>query len=133
MEPRESLKTDDRSWQLAVGSWHDYERSACRRCSSPFTSVITGSAPIPVPTTSDCISTVCTPQATKAQHRYLSRDSSGAAYWHRRRRVGILAIGGFAPKSAPPPLLGTLGLLLFLYGIGVQYDHADLLGAESRP
>ena len=32
-----------------------------------------------------------------------------------------LAIGGFAPKSAPPPLLGTLGLLLFLYGIGIQY------------
>ena len=25
-----------------------------------------------------------------------------------------LAIGGFAPKAAPPALLGTLGLLLFL-------------------
>lgn len=32
-----------------------------------------------------------------------------------------LAIGGFAPKVAPPGLLGTLGLLLYLYGIGIQY------------
>ncbi len=32
-----------------------------------------------------------------------------------------LAIGGFAPKAAPPAVLGTLGLLLFLYGVGIQY------------
>ncbi|HSA47618.1 MAG TPA: YidE/YbjL duplication, partial [Candidatus Competibacteraceae bacterium] len=32
-----------------------------------------------------------------------------------------LAIGGLAPKAAPPALLGTLGLLLFLYGVGIQY------------
>ena len=32
-----------------------------------------------------------------------------------------LAVGGFAPKAAPPALLGTLGLLLFLYGVGIQY------------
>ena len=32
-----------------------------------------------------------------------------------------LAVGGFAPKAAPPGLIGTLGLLLFLYGVGIQY------------
>lgn len=32
-----------------------------------------------------------------------------------------LALGAFAPKSAPPALWGTLGLLLFLYGIGIQF------------
>lgn len=42
-----------------------------------------------------------------------------------------LAIGGFAPKSAPPPLLGTLGLLLFLYGIGVQYGAQFFAGLSS--
>ena len=34
--------------------------------------------------------------------------------------VGLL-IGIIAPKSAPPPLVGTLGLVLFLYAIGIQY------------
>lgn len=42
-----------------------------------------------------------------------------------------LAIGGFAPKSAPPPLLGTLGLLLFLYGIGIQYGDQFFKGLTS--
>ena len=32
-----------------------------------------------------------------------------------------LACGAFAPKSAPPGLLGTFGLLLFLYCVGIQY------------
>jgi putative transport protein len=32
-----------------------------------------------------------------------------------------LFIGAFAPKSVPPPLLGTLGLLMFVYGVGIQY------------
>jgi len=32
-----------------------------------------------------------------------------------------LACGAFAPKSAPPGMLGTLGLLLFLYCVGIQY------------
>jgi putative transport protein len=32
-----------------------------------------------------------------------------------------LVIGVFAPKSAPPGIVGTLGLVLFLYGIGIQY------------
>ncbi|SAK48974.1 Aspartate/alanine antiporter [Caballeronia temeraria] len=43
-----------------------------------------------------------------------------------------LAIGAFAPKSAPPPLLGTLGLLLFLYGIGIQYGAQFFHGLTSR-
>ena len=34
--------------------------------------------------------------------------------------VGLL-IGVIAPKSAPPAIVGTLGLVLFLYGIGIQY------------
>jgi putative transport protein len=42
-----------------------------------------------------------------------------------------LAIGGLAPKSAPPPLLGTLGLLLFLYGVGVQYGAQFFRGLTS--
>ena len=43
-----------------------------------------------------------------------------------------LAIGAFAPKSAPPALLGTLGLLLFLYGIGIQYGAQFFKGLTSR-
>ena len=40
-----------------------------------------------------------------------------------------LACGAFAPKSTPPGLVGTLGLMLFLYCVGIQY------GAEwyARP
>lgn len=32
-----------------------------------------------------------------------------------------LMIGAIAPKSAPPALVGTLGLLMFVYGVGIQY------------
>ncbi|QYY28767.1 MULTISPECIES: aspartate:alanine exchanger family transporter [Cupriavidus] len=42
-----------------------------------------------------------------------------------------LAIGGFAPKAAPPALVGTLGLLLFLYGIGIQYGAQFFEGLTS--
>src|ERR1700758_5351160 len=42
-----------------------------------------------------------------------------------------LAVGAFAPKSAPPALLGTLGLLLFLYGIGIQYGAQFFKGLTS--
>ena len=42
-----------------------------------------------------------------------------------------LAIGGFAPKSAPPGLVGTLGLLLFLYGVGIQYGAQFFKGLTS--
>jgi putative transport protein len=45
-----------------------------------------------------------------------------------------LAIGGFAPRSAAPALLGTFGLLLFLYGIGIQYgDHFFRGWAPRKP
>jgi len=42
-----------------------------------------------------------------------------------------LAVGGFAPKSAPPGLVGTLGLLLFLYGVGIQYGAQFFKGLTS--
>lgn len=42
-----------------------------------------------------------------------------------------LAIGGFAPKAAPPALLGTMGLLLFLYGVGIQYGAQFFRGLTS--
>ena len=45
--------------------------------------------------------------------------------------VGI-ACGAFAPKSAPPAILGTLGLLLFLYCVGIQYGHEWYRGLTSR-
>jgi putative transport protein len=44
--------------------------------------------------------------------------------------VGLL-IGGFAPKAAPPGMLGTLGLLLFLYGVGIQYGAQFFKGLTS--
>ena len=42
-----------------------------------------------------------------------------------------LACGAFAPKAAPPGMLGTLGLLLFLYGVGIQYGHEWYRGLTS--
>jgi putative transport protein len=42
-----------------------------------------------------------------------------------------LAIGGFAPKSAPPGLVGTVGLLMFLYGVGIQYGAQFFKGLTS--
>lgn len=42
-----------------------------------------------------------------------------------------LAIGAIAPKSAPPALLGTLGLLLFLYGVGLGYGKEFFRGLSS--
>ncbi|HEX5633639.1 MAG TPA: hypothetical protein VFX50_10430, partial [Gemmatimonadales bacterium] len=42
-----------------------------------------------------------------------------------------LAIGAFAPGAAPPPLVGTLGLLLFLYGVGIHYGPEFFLGIRS--
>jgi putative transport protein len=32
-----------------------------------------------------------------------------------------LIIGAIAPKAAPPALVGTLGLLMFVYSVGIQY------------
>ena len=42
-----------------------------------------------------------------------------------------LACGAFAPKSAPPGLLGTFGLLLFLYCVGIQYGGEWYRGLTS--
>src|SRR5215207_4392129 len=43
-----------------------------------------------------------------------------------------LGIGWFAPKSVPSPMIGTLGLALFLYGVGVQYGKQFFVGLTSR-
>src|SRR5436305_15069707 len=43
-----------------------------------------------------------------------------------------LAMGWFAPKSGPAPMVGTLGLALFLYGVGVQYGKQFFIGLDSR-
>src|SRR4029078_3465255 len=42
-----------------------------------------------------------------------------------------LAVGWFAPKSAPAPMVGTLGLALFLYAVGVQYGKQFFLRLTS--
>jgi putative transport protein len=42
-----------------------------------------------------------------------------------------LAVGGFAPKATAPALVGTLGLLLFLYGVGIQYGGQFFRGLTS--
>src|SRR4030095_1548301 len=42
-----------------------------------------------------------------------------------------LAIGWFAPKSGPAPMVGTLGLALFLYAVGIQYGKQFFIGLTS--
>ena len=42
-----------------------------------------------------------------------------------------LGVGAIAPKAAPPGLLGTVGLVLFLYGIGIQYGRDFFRGLMS--
>ena len=42
-----------------------------------------------------------------------------------------LAFGAFAPKSTPPGLVGTLGLMLFLYCVGIQYGAEWYRGLTS--
>src|SRR5512136_685358 len=42
-----------------------------------------------------------------------------------------LATGMYAPKSAPPPLLGSLGLLMFVYGVGIMYGKEFFRGLTS--
>lgn len=41
--------------------------------------------------------------------------------------VGLL-IGAFAPAVAPPAMLSTVGLVIFFYGIGIQYGKAFVQG-----
>src|SRR5512136_2183653 len=46
-----------------------------------------------------------------------------------------LFIGSIAPKSQPPAMVGTLGLVMFLYGLGVQFGRQffeGLTGAAGR-
>src|SRR3954468_8476058 len=43
-----------------------------------------------------------------------------------------LGMGWFAPKSGPAPMVGTLGLALFLYGVGAQYGKQFFIGLTSR-
>src|SRR4051794_4589319 len=42
-----------------------------------------------------------------------------------------LAIGAIAPRAAPPGLVGTLGLLMFLYGTGIQYGRQCVAGLRG--
>src|SRR5215510_7137342 len=42
-----------------------------------------------------------------------------------------IAIGWFAPKSAPAPMIGSLGLALFLYTVGIQYGKQFFMGLTS--
>ena len=42
-----------------------------------------------------------------------------------------LFMGWFAPKSVPAPMVGTLGLALFLYGVGVQYGKQFFVGLTT--
>lgn len=42
-----------------------------------------------------------------------------------------LAVGWFAPKSAPAPMVGMIGLALFLYTVGIQYGKQFFVGLTS--
>ena len=42
-----------------------------------------------------------------------------------------LAVGWFAPRSAPPAVLGNFGLALFLYTVGIQYGRQFFHGLTS--
>jgi putative transport protein len=43
-----------------------------------------------------------------------------------------LLIGVVSPKSQPPAILGTIGLVLFLYGLGVQFGRQFFAGLAGR-
>ena len=42
-----------------------------------------------------------------------------------------LAVGAFAPGAAMPSSMGALGLLLFLYGVGLAYGKQFLRRADQ--
>ena len=42
-----------------------------------------------------------------------------------------LAIGAIAPKATPPGMVGTMGLLMFLYGVGIQYGRQFVAGLKG--
>src|SRR5262249_44213009 len=41
------------------------------------------------------------------------------------------AVGWFAPKAMPAAMVGTLGLALFLYAVGIQYGGQFFSGLKS--
>ena len=43
-----------------------------------------------------------------------------------------LFIGAIAPKAQPPPLVGTLGLVMFLYGLGIQFGKQFFAGLAGQ-
>src|SRR5262245_48311060 len=43
-----------------------------------------------------------------------------------------LGVGWFAPQAVPAAMVGTLGLALFLYGVGIQYGKQFFIGLTSR-
>ena len=43
-----------------------------------------------------------------------------------------LALGAIAPKAAPPALVSSIGLVMFLYGIGIQYGRQFFAGLAWR-
>ena len=43
-----------------------------------------------------------------------------------------LLIGALAPKAQPPALVGTLGLVMFLYGLGVQFGKQFFAGLAGK-
>lgn len=46
-----------------------------------------------------------------------------------------LLVGAIAPKCQPPAMVGTIGLVMFLYGLGIQFGKqffAGLTGATGR-
>jgi len=42
-----------------------------------------------------------------------------------------LALGAIAPKSAPPGMVSSIGLVMFLYGIGIQYGKQFFAGLSG--
>jgi putative transport protein len=42
-----------------------------------------------------------------------------------------LALGAIAPKAAPPGMVGSIGLVMFLYGIGIQYGRQFFEGLRG--
>lgn len=42
-----------------------------------------------------------------------------------------LALGAMAPKAAPPALVSSIGLVMFLYGIGIQYGRQFFEGLRG--
>src|SRR5512139_1695247 len=42
-----------------------------------------------------------------------------------------LGAGMFAPNASPPPIVGSLGLAMFVYGVGIMYGKQFFSGLTS--